>query len=219
MRTFRALGALLTYPEAPLLDALGQIRSCIAEEGLVAGPVQAGLDRLIDRLGSTDLMSLQEDYVALFDRTRSVSLYLYEHLHGESRERGQAMARLASVYRFHGFEIEARELPDYLPLVCEFLSLIDLKRSRTILADAVTILEALRTRLEERGTPYAAVPAALAALADRAPDRKLLADMLARDPAEEDDPDATDAAWAEEPVVFGPGAAPPGRGAGREQWP
>ena len=219
MRTFKALGALLSYPETELVDAIDEIAGAIDEERLLARTrARRGLEGLLAHLRGTDLLALQEDYVALFDRTRSLSLNLYEHLYGESRERGQAMAELAMVYRLNGFEIDARELPDHLPLVCEFLSLIALKPARAVLADAVTVIEALRERLARRNSPYAAALAALAALADQAADPALLAELAKAVPVNEGSLEAIDAAWAEAPVVFGPDADPGGcgsAGAGR----
>ncbi|MEJ2459788.1 MAG: hypothetical protein P8Y58_17260 [Novosphingobium sp.] len=50
---------------------------------------------LIDDLVTRDLYDAQERYVLLFDRTRKLSLHLFEHVHGESRDRGQAMVDLA----------------------------------------------------------------------------------------------------------------------------
>ena len=67
-------------------------------------------------------MDLQERYVASFDRGRARSLYLFEHVHGESRDRGQAMVNLLEIYRRHEFELNARELPDYIPLFMEYLA-------------------------------------------------------------------------------------------------
>ena len=208
MRTFKALGALLSYPEAELVDAIEEIAGAVDEERLLGGSARRELEGLLAHLAGTDLLALQEDYVALFDRTRSLSLNLYEHLYGESRERGQAMAELATVYRLNGFEIDARELPDHLPLVCEFLSLIALKPARAVLADAVTVIEALRERLARRNSPYAAVLAALAALADQAVDSALLAELAKAVPVNEGSLEAIDAAWAEAPVVFGPDGDP-----------
>ncbi|HXQ68692.1 MAG TPA: nitrate reductase molybdenum cofactor assembly chaperone [Alphaproteobacteria bacterium] len=210
MRTFKALGALLSYPESELVDAIDEIALAIDEEGLLRGRERRGLDGLLAHLRGTDLLVLQEDYVALFDRTRSLSLNLYEHLYAESRERGQAMAELAMVYRLNGFEIDARELPDHLPLVCEFLSLIALKPARAVLADAVTVIEALRERLARRNSPYAAALAALATLADQAVDTELLAELAKAVAVNESSLEAIDAAWAEAPVTFGPDADPGG---------
>ncbi len=126
---------------------------------------------------------------------------MFEHVHGESRDRGQAMVDLAALYETTGLEIAARELPDYVPLFLEFLATRPLDEARALLADAAPILSALETRLADRGSPYAAVFAALRALAG--------ADQRPSDgqPSEPDGLAALDAAWEEEAVRFGPGAA------------
>lgn len=207
-RTFKALGALLTYPEDALIAALPEIAAVLDDERLLAPAARRSVQALLDHLAGTDPIRLQEDYVGSFDRTRTLSLHFYEHLYGESRDRGQAMAELATVYRLHGFEIDQGELPDFLPLVCEFLSLIDEGPARAILADAVTTLEALRVRLAERGSPYAAALEALVDLAGRTADPKLLAQVLAGHPTDEDSFEAIDKAWKDAPVRFGPSADP-----------
>lgn len=206
--TFKALGALLTYPEDALIAALPEIVDVLDSERILGARARRRVQTLLDYLVGTDLIELQENYVASFDRTRTLSLHFYEHLYGDSRDRGQAMAELATVYRLHGFEIDHGELPDFLPLVCEFLSLIDEKPARAILADAVTTLEALRLRLSERGSPYAAVLEALVSLAGGTADPKLLAQVLAGHPTDEDSFEAIDKAWEDAPVRFGPSADP-----------
>ena len=207
MKTYRALGALLTYPTDELIAALPEIRSALAEERLVASPHLAAIDRLIAHLSAGDLMDLQDDYVRLFDRTRSLSLHLYEHLYGEARERGQAMVRLQTLYKFHGFTHTGAELPDYLPLFTEFLSLMPIRTARTILSDAAPTIEALHQRTAKKETPYAAVFAALVSLAAKQVDRALLAEIMRGGGADDDSLEALDRAWEDAPVTFGEGAA------------
>jgi nitrate reductase delta subunit len=146
MKTYRALGALLTYPSAELIAALPEIRDALAKECLIAASHLDAIDGLLVHLSVGDLMDLQDEYVRLFDRVRSLSLHLYEHLYGEARERGQAMVRLQTLYKFHGFVHTSSELPDYLPLFAEFLSLMPDRTARTILSDAAPTIEALQQR-------------------------------------------------------------------------
>lgn len=195
MLTFRVLAALLAYPEPELLAALGEASAIIASEGLMPPRERATLEALIERLRWDDLLDAQERYVALFDRRRSLSLHLYEHVHGESRDRGQAMVRLAQLYRFHGLEIAARELPDYLPLFLEFLSVLPVA-ARRLLNESLPIVAALGRKLHEAGSPYAAIFDALLAIAGGAPAEVI---EIATDNA---DPDALDREWAEEEVSF-----------------
>src|SRR5690606_23116888 len=101
------------------------------------------LNCLLDELATWDLYELQERYVLLFDRTRSLSLNLFEHVHGESRDRGQAMVDLKDLYERHGLTLASTELPDYLPLFVEFLSTISEVEARELLAETAHILEAI----------------------------------------------------------------------------
>ncbi|MBI3451636.1 MAG: nitrate reductase molybdenum cofactor assembly chaperone [Rhodospirillales bacterium] len=111
MRSFKVLSALLAYPDAEVIAHREELRAILATEGAVPPAERAGIGRLIDELGAGDLLDAQERYVGLFDRTRSLSLQLFEHVHGDSRDRGQAMVDLAALYRRHGMEIAAQELP------------------------------------------------------------------------------------------------------------
>ena len=119
MKSLRALAALLTYPTAELVAAAAEIRDVLDSEAVVPRAARAALHRLIDDLAAGDLYDLQERYGLLFDRTRSLSLHLFEHVHGESRDRGQAMVDLLKLYEENGYTPTARELPDYLPLFLE----------------------------------------------------------------------------------------------------
>ena len=165
----------------------------------------SAVDELIDTLSSRELMDAQESYVDLFDRTKSLSLHLYEHVWGDAGERGQAMVRLQTVYKLHGFSHTASELPDYVPLFCEFLSLIPEKAARAILSDAAPVIEVLRERLAKRGSPYAGVAAALVSLSSKTVDRAALEQITKGALADDDSFEALDRAWEEEPVTFGRG--------------
>ena len=199
-RTYRALAALIAYPTEALQAATGEIAAVLAEEGLVPAPQRAAIDGLLAELADHDIYDLQERYFALFDRSRTLSLHLFEHVHGESRDRGQAMADLIELYRGHGFEPTASELPDFLPLFLEFLSLLPGHEAQALLAEPAGILQTLADRLVTRKSAYAAVFQALATLAN-APAIDL-PDTSAEDP---DDLVALDAAWEEAAVHFGPG--------------
>ncbi len=198
--TWRALGALLAYPTEELQSATDEIADVLAREGIVPAPARAGIDALLDELARTDIYELQERYFALFDRSRTLSLHLFEHVHGESRDRGQAMADLLGLYGGHGLEVTAGELPDYLPLFLEFLSLLPIPEARAMLSEPASILRVLADRLTGRDTRYASVMEALAQLAE-AP-ATAAADDVEEDP---DDLAALDAAWEEAAVQFGPG--------------
>jgi nitrate reductase delta subunit len=201
MRTFKALAALLSYPERELIAALPELEDVLREEGLVRGALLAGLHDLIRELGDGDLLDAQERYVALFDRSRGLSLHLFEHVHGDSRERGQAMVELAELYRKAGLVIARAELPDYLPLFLEYLSHLEREAAQRTLGDVAHILASVQQRLARRGSAYAAAFAALTRLAQHLP-----APVADEEP--DDTPEALDRAWEEAAVVFGPEAAP-----------
>jgi nitrate reductase delta subunit len=207
MLIFKALSALLCYPEADLLAALPDIGQAITGEPRLPAAQKAELMRLVDRLADTGLDELQEDYGLLFDRTRALSLHLFEHVHGESRDRGQAMVDLLGVYEQAGFTAVAHELPDYLPLFLEFVSTREPAEGLSLAAEPAHVYKALEERLRKRGSPYAAILSAVLALTEARPDAAAVAALAAEPVAEPDDLAALDAAWEEEEVLFGPGAA------------
>ena len=204
-RTFKVLSALLAYPTAELQAAAAECRDAIAAERLLPRAVRRDLDALIDEIATRDLYDLQERYVQLFDRTRSLSLHLFEHVHGESRDRGQAMIDLKAQYEQHGLSIGAAELPDFVPLFLEYLSTLPRAEACELLGQPVHIMAGLAARLRQRKSSYESVFRALVALAAR-PDDASVAPVLDEPDADPDDLTALDAAWEDEPVTFGPAA-------------
>jgi nitrate reductase delta subunit len=207
MISFKALGALIDYPTAELQAAADEIEQALAEERAIPAPELDGVRGLIDRLRGADIMDSQEYWIGLFDRSKRLALHLYEHSYGESRDRGQAMVNLALTYRMNGFELNAAEMPDYLPLFLEFLSVIPEAHARRYLTDALEIIEALRIRLEERDSTYAALLSALVTLASREADDAVVEEILAGEPQDPADLEELDREWAEEPVDFAAGSA------------
>jgi nitrate reductase delta subunit len=204
MKSFKVLSALLCYPTQELVSLVPEIRAALHEEGLLAQTTLEGLGGLFDYLERTDIYELEENYVLLFDRSRSLALNLFEHVHGESRDRGQAMVDLKALYERHDLHIASGELPDFLPLFLEFLSILPLDEARAHLSEAAHIVSTLSERLEKRESRYAALLAAIAELAgDETSDIELVAD----DGTKPDDLAALDAAWEEAAVTFGPGEA------------
>lgn len=210
--SYAAIAALLDYPQAELLAALPELRSALQAEKLLPRQGLQAIETLCDYLGRHDLYTLQENYVGLFDRGRGHSLHLFEHVHGESRDRGQAMVDLQRLYAGQGLHLAAAELPDYLPVFLEFLSRQPRAQARELLAETAHILQALGERLANAGSHY---HYALNALLSLCGEKPVAVEFVARDGAIEsdhyqaDDFDALDAAWAEEPVAFGGGCASP----------
>jgi len=203
--TYKALSALLSYPSADLKEAADDIRGILHDEALAPEWALRQLDRLIDNLKTLDLMELQERYVFLFDRTRSLSLHLFEHVHGESRDRGQAMADLKALYAEAGMDTVTNELPDYLPLFLEFLSTRSSEEAHILLGEPLSVIAALKERLVKRKTPYAAVLRVLEAMAGQAPAQAELDELRKAPDDDPNDLEALDKAWEDEPVTFGPG--------------
>lgn len=203
-RTFNALSALLCYPSDDLQAAIPKIRTVLADEAVLTSTQIAALQPLLERMATADIFDLQEGYVLLFDRSRTLSLNLFEHIHGESRDRGGAMVDLLETYRAGGFDLVGTELPDHLPVLLEFVSTRSLAEARGLLADAGPILAVLAERLTRRETPYAAVLAALADLGQAANDTEVAAALLAENDDDPEDLAALDAVWEEAQVTFAP---------------
>lgn len=195
---YRLLAALLAYPEQELVDALPELKGLFSRSD--------GIQKLLAEFRSEPLHALQERYVELFDRSRALSLHLFEHVHGESRDRGQAMVDLAQTYASRGMQVADNELPDYLPAFLEFISLLSPHQGKNLLNETSDILRTLGDRLADRGSRYAAVFAALLAAAGEA---GLTRPLAARPvPDEENSPEAIDKAWMDEPVTFMGGPQP-----------
>ena len=192
-RSFKVYAALLSYPTQDICDAASAFSDVLDAENLIAKRNRVRVDTLIEQLVSRDLYDLQERYVELFDRSRTLSLHLFEHVHGESRDRGQAMVDLKALYESHGLDMAANELPDFLPLFLEFLSELPLAEARTLLGETAHVLDALTERLRKRKSLYTAVM------------RNLALSAKVETPADESQSlEAIDQAWEDEQVVFGP---------------
>jgi nitrate reductase molybdenum cofactor assembly chaperone NarJ/NarW len=208
----RALGALLSYPREDLRQALPEIAEAIRGSPLIAARERDGLIVLIDELASSDILTAEERYVELFDRGRATSLNLFEHLHGESRDRGDAMVELKRRYERAGFELATRELPDHLPVVLEYLSCRDLAETRDMLLDCAHLLKRIGEALIARGSSYGAVVQALLVIAGEAPlDPAAVPRVVHRD----ENPDRD---WFEQPA-FGGEPLAGGRRTGRSRMP
>ncbi len=204
MKSFKALSALLSYPSADLQAVVPEIRAILHDEGHFGPRKLAGLEPLFNWLANHDLYELEETYVLIFDRARTLSLNLFEHIHGESRDRGGAMVDLLETYRAGGFDLTGPELPDHLPVLLEFLSTQTEPQAREILQDAGAILVALAERLTRRESPYAAVLAALVDFAKADPATEAAQALLAEPLDDPTDLAALDATYAEAQVMFGP---------------
>lgn len=201
-RVLKVISLLLSYPTEEMQTALPEMKAALDASATGEREKQL-LKRLADDIAARDLYDAQERYVFLFDRTRSLSLHLFEHVHGESRDRGQAMVDLLAMYNADGLEIDAKELPDYLPLFLEFLSTKQPTEAAELLGQTVHILAALRERLKNRDSIYANAFAVLEAIARGKPDAGLLRELLEVPDDDPADLEALDRVWEEEIVTFG----------------
>ena len=201
MQTLKVLSLLLGYPEAEMLEALDEMAAVVERENLLPDDHKKAVLALIDSYRGADLLDSQERYVALFDRGRFLSLHIFEHVHGESRDRGQSMVNLLQMYEAHGFEMSSHELPDYIPLFLEFLSQQEQAEAVQLLHDAMPVLSLLGARLSERGSEFSAVFDALAGFAG---DPEALDEIRQQAAAEGEDETLSnmDQIWEEEAVSF-----------------
>ena len=180
--TLRALAWLLRYPDAELRAAAGELGAALHDEGALTAGRLAELDALVRRLAAAPGLRVEAEYVELFDRGRRTALHLFEHVHGDSRDRGPAMVDLAQTYDRAGLQLVPGELPDYLPVVLEFASTQPPAQAREFLRETAHIVQAIFSALLERGSPYASV---LAAVLDLAGERACKVEVAA-EPALDD---------------------------------
>lgn len=160
---YKWLSALLCYPEQELLDALPRLRQSLDGLSCLA-PQRQALTLFLDHMQSHSLRELQEAYVATFDRSSRQALYLFEHVYGEARDRGEAMVDLLEEYRRYGFELGDDELPDYLPALLEFFSQIPPEDAQRLLGEAVHVIAHIANQLHAGMSPYAALLDAVVSL-------------------------------------------------------
>lgn len=207
MKTLKVLSALLTYPSDDLIAAAPEMKNILVRENVLKRHDRAAVGALIDDIAGRDLFDAQERYILLFDRTRSLSLHLFEHVHGESRDRGQAMVDLLKLYEDGGYTPTTAELPDFLPLFLEYAATRSPAEAIELVGQPGHVFAALKERLTKRHSPYAAVFSALVSLSRAKLDQVALAALRDEPDPEPDDLQALDAAWEEEEVTFGPGTA------------
>ncbi len=198
IRTYKMLGFFLAYPEAELKKYYDDMVTVLRDEAVLSAKKIDAIEKLVDHLKDKNLLDIQEEYVELFDRTPSLSLHLFEHVHGDSRDRGQAMVDLQALYLEEGLEIDVRETPDYLPMFLEYLTVLPFEESRQCLAEVVNVLTVLRKRLEKRETLYVTLFEALEELSQAKPDMKIIEQALETADGHAASQTEMDAAWEEQ---------------------
>jgi len=155
MKTFKLLGLLLTYPEGTVYSESNKLLQTLRSESLLPEKFIKKVETFLTTQKAQDLMTAQEDYVETFDRGRAHCLHLFEHIHGESRDRGQAMVNLSETYAAKGLYIDNNELPDYLPLFMEYLSRCEFQDATKLLGEAIDVIAAIGAKLKKNKSPYA----------------------------------------------------------------
>jgi nitrate reductase delta subunit len=202
MKTFKILGLLLSYPDPEWVTHLRECERVLAQEGILPKRPLSAVLAFIAQLKTADIYDAQEQYVATFDRGRTNCLHLFEHIHGDSRDRGQAMVNLAEAYAEKGLYIDRAELPDYIPLFLEFLSLCPADEAVALLGEPIDVIAAIGARLEKRNSPYAALFDSLVALARVKPDPSWISKIMAESP-EDRSLEALDREWEESAAFDG----------------
>lgn len=164
-RTLRALARLLDYPDPSLREQLRALRDVLHGDRALSAERLAELDALLDRLLRQDPLDAEADYVQLFDSGRTTALHLFEHVHGDSRERGPAMIDLAQTYEKAGLFLAEGQMPDYLPVMLEFTSTQPPREARAFLSEMAHLFNVIFNALQKRKSHYAAVLGALLELA------------------------------------------------------
>lgn len=164
-RTLRVLARLLGYPDADLRAHLPELRAALHAEQAVPAQRLAELDALIGSLARRDGLDVEADYVQLFDSGRRTALHLFEHVHGDSRDRGPAMIDLAQTYEKAGLYLAEGEMPDHLPVVLEFASTQPPREAAAFLGEIAHLVNTIFAALDQRQSRYASVMGALLDLA------------------------------------------------------
>lgn len=201
IKTYKVLSLLLSYPKNELQEFLPQVENILREDSLLQEDKISGLIEFCNRFSEYDLINWQEEYVQLFDYSRSVSLHIFEHIKGDSRDRGQAMVNLMEFYKASGMQLTTKELPDYIPAFLEFLSTLTPEKAAELLGETVHVLDRINEALNESGNMYSSIFQAIISLSSKTPDKAITREMI-----KNEKPLDLDAEYEEEPVTFGGGA-------------
>jgi len=201
VKLLQLISLLLDYPKSSLSEHKDEITALVKETSLPSGQKKGLLD-FVEQRSSMDLLDWQSQYDGLFERGRSLGLWLFEHVHGESRDRGQAMVDLIAKYKEAGLELDRHELPDYIPLFLEFISTQGEENARLWLEEVSSVLALLQCRLEKRDSNYAVMFAALLSFSKSKVNMKDIRERVSSE-KRDDSKKAIDKEWEEEEVTFG----------------
>lgn len=197
-KTYKILSLLLSYPTRELQDFLGEVNGELKDENLLPEQAIQQIKQFTDYFKKQDITDWQAHYVQLFDYSRAASLHLFEHVQGDSKDRGQAMVDLISFYRENGLEIATHELPDHLPVFLEFLATLDTQQAATLLAEPINVIARIFEKLHEKDNMYQHVLSAIMELPAKNPERDTVNKII-----RSQKPMDLDEEYEEKPVSFG----------------
>lgn len=202
LKTYKIFSTLLLYPNDEFKTSIDCVIDILKEEKLISSYELDKLNLFVSYIKENDLLFLQESYVSIFDRQKHFSLYLFEHIHGDSRERGMAMVDLGNLYKRSCFEMPlGGELPDYIPVFLEYLSLMSKDKAALLLGEIVNIIAVLSRRLEAIDSLYFVIFSILESLSSTKPDKKFIGKILSDDISLNNKNLEIDKNW-EEPKIF-----------------
>lgn len=203
MKTFKLLGLLLTYPEGTVYSASNELLQTLRVESVLPEKTITKIEKFLATQKAQDLMTTQEDYVETFDRGRAHCLHLFEHIHGESRDRGQAMVDLIDTYKTKELHIDSGELPDYLPLFMEYLSRCEFAEASGLLGEAIDVIAMIGAKLKKRHSPYGEVFAAIEVLSAVKVNKARVVEALEKSPKDPETLEELDEEWREAEAFTG----------------
>ncbi len=198
MKTLKIIAAYLSYPARELQDSVTEAISILRAEGWLSAASVEKIENFLREYAASDIYDLEEAYVGLFDRTPSLCLHLFEHVHGDSRDRGQALVELDTLYRERGLENNSEHTPDYLPLFLEYLSILTPDEARENLDGAIDVIAVVGERLKKRESGYAVLFEALAEACTRKPDAKKIQSAITLNAGNEPSAEEMDQAWEQQ---------------------
>lgn len=154
MLIYNIMARLLDYPDSELMENLPGIIDAINQDDAIGPQEKEDLLNLVSWMNMHDLTGLQSQYVQTFDMVPEHDLHLTHHLFGDDRGRGPALIDLSEYYKASGLEVESKEIPDFLPLILEYVSTLDDLQARVFLGDAAKVLKVIGDNLEKAESPY-----------------------------------------------------------------
>jgi len=199
IKTYKILSLLLSYPQKELKNFLPDCLKLLRQEELLEDKQMKGIQNFIDVFSNEELTKWQAHYVQLFDYSRTVSLHLFEHVHGDSRDRGQAMVDLIRFYEEAGLEWKTNELPDYLPAFLEFISLSpSTQMAAEILYEPITVIAKVHQKLQEKENAYQYIFSAIISLSAKQPEMDKVSSLIEAEKLMD-----LDKEYSEDPIRFG----------------